>query len=138
MSDSKTRLEVELLVKALDDEPLTDDDARDAVRRLGIDTKAWSAELRARVVAANVADRKERFDEARRAYKAELEQLSARKPEPGRTLDEHRAMVKQLLARAPGGMPASVHAHKFEKATEEELAEMIRSLRHLLEDDEEP
>jgi seryl-tRNA synthetase len=138
MSESKTKREIELLVKALDDEPLTDQDAHEVVRRLGIDTKAWAADIRKRVVDANDADRKERFEVARRAYTSELEQLSARKPEPTRSIAEQRAEVKRLLARAPREMAASVHAHKFEQATEEELAEMIRSLRHLLRDDEEP
>jgi seryl-tRNA synthetase len=132
MSDSKTQREVELLVKALDDEPLTDDDGRDAVRRLGIDTKAWAADIRKRVATANEAERKERFDDARRAYQSELEQLNARQAEPARSLAEQRAEVKRLVARAPREMVASMHALKFEQATEEELAEMIKSLRHLL------
>jgi hypothetical protein len=137
MSDSKTSREIELLVKALDDEPPTEDDAREAVKRLGIDTKSWADDIRKRVAAANDAERKERFAEARRAYRSELETLSTKKVEPARSLAEYRAEVKRLIARAPRDMAASVHAHKFEEATEEELAEMIRSLRHLLGDDEE-
>jgi hypothetical protein len=138
MSDSKTRHEVELLLQALDDEPLTDEDARGAVRRLGIDTKAWAADIRKRVTAANEAERKERFDDAQLAYQEELERLNARRAEPARSLAEQRAELKRLVARAPREMVASMHALKFDEATEEELAEMIRSLRHLLGDDEEP
>jgi hypothetical protein len=138
MSDSKTQREVALLVSALDDEPVTDEDAREAVRRLGIDTKAWAADIRRRVVAANEADRRERFDDAGRAYGIELEELKARRAEPARSITEQRAVVKRLLARAPQDMSPSVHAHKFEQATEEELADMIKALRHLLGDDEDP
>lgn len=132
MSTSKTHREVELLVKALDDEPLTADDVSDAVRRLGIDTKTWAADIRKRVAAANDAERKEQFDVARRAYQSELERLNARNAEPARSLAGQRDVVKQLVARAPREMVASMHALKFEQASEEELAEMIRSLRHLL------
>ncbi len=138
MSDPKTQREVELLGQALDDEPVTDGDARDAVRRLGVDTKAWAADVRKRVAAANEAERRERFAEARRAYQSDLETLNARKAEPARSLAEQRAELKRLIARAPREMTASMHAHKFEEASEEEVAEMIRSLRHLLGDDEEP
>jgi predicted metal-dependent enzyme (double-stranded beta helix superfamily) len=135
MSDAKLQRELESLLDALEDEPITDGDIRDVVTRLGVDVNVWASEVRERVAAANDAERKERFDDARRAYRRELQQLSDRSPEPSRTLAEQRALVKQLLARAPQGTLASVHAHKFEQATEQELAEMIRSLRHLLGDD---
>jgi len=138
MTDPKNRREVELLGQALDEEPVTDDHACDAVRRLGIDTKAWAANIRKRVATANEAEKKERFDEARRAYQSDLEKLNARKAEPVRSLAEQRAELKRLIARAPREMTASMHAHKFEEATEKEVAEMIRSLRHLLGDDEDP
>jgi len=127
-----------LLGQALDEESVTDDEARDVVRRLGIDTKAWAAGIRKRVAAANEAERKDRFEEARRTYISDLEKLNTRKPEPARSLAEQRAVLKRLVARAPREMAASMHAHKFEEATQEEVAEMIRSLRHLLGDDEEP
>jgi len=138
MIDPKNRRWVESLGQAFDDEPIIDEEARAAVRSLGINTTAWAAEVRKRVVAANEAERKERFDEARRLYQGDLETLNARKAEPVRSLIEQRAELRKLIARAPREMTASMHAHKFEEATEEELAEMIRSLRYLLRDDEEP
>jgi hypothetical protein len=139
MSDSKAVRDVELLGRALDDEPLTDDDARDAVRRLGFDTKGWAANVRKRVAAASEAERKERFERHQLAYESDLARLNATRPEPARSLADQRAEVQRLIAWAPREMAASVHAHKFEQATEDELAEMIRSLRFLLgEKDEEP
>lgn len=138
MSDAKFQQEIESLFDALEDEPITDGEVRDVVTRLGVDVKAWATEVRERVAAASDGERKERFDDARNAYRGELQQLNARSQEPARPLAEQRALVKRLLARAPQGTTASVHAHKFEQATEQELAEMIRSLRHLLGDDGEP
>ncbi len=47
------------LEKALDDEPITQDDVQEVVRRLDIDIGAWSSEIRRRVAAASEADRRQ-------------------------------------------------------------------------------
>ena len=135
MSNSKTITEVELLVEALDDVPVDDADGQAAIKRLGIDVKSWTASVRAKVTEAEVKQRKVRFSEATKEYTAEVERLSARVAEPVRSVDEQRRRVKALLARAPRETAVSMHFHKFEQATAEELTEMIRSLRHLLGED---
>jgi hypothetical protein len=138
MSNSKTERIVALLVKALDDVPVTDEEARDAARRLDIGTEAWAANIRERVTAANEADRKTRFDEARQGYVSEVAQLSAGKAESARSLAAQRAVLSGLLARAPRDMATSFHAHNVAESSEEEVAEMIKSLRDLLEGDDDP
>jgi len=120
---------------ALDDDPIEPDEARAAVRDLGIDVAKMAARVRARVSAADERDRRARFDDARRAYATEVERLAAREREPERPRGEQIAVLQALLARA-GSREVSMHFHKYDEATDDELAEMIRALRHLLEGDE--
>jgi hypothetical protein len=137
MSESKSRREVELLIDALDDEDLPDDAAgEDAVRRLNIDVKGWAGEIRSRVANARVEARRQQFALADAAYQQDLAKLAQRAPEPARSLHEQRMVLEDLIARAPKSVANAVHFHKFEEATSDELAEMIRSLRHLMGEDE--
>ena len=92
--------------------------------------------LRAKIAAADEADRrKKRIEDARAAYAAELERLERRRQEPRRPRDEQVSILQALLARAPGGNVA-IHFHHYESATDDELAELIRSLRHLIGEDD--
>ncbi len=133
MSESKTRREIERLVQALDDEP-DEAEREEVVRRLGIDMKAWANDVRSRVADAAVKARQDRFAAARSAYEADLAALARRPAEPQRSLEEQRRVLRTLVARVPDS--AAVHFHKFEQATVEELAEMIRALRHMLGEDD--
>jgi hypothetical protein len=134
MSNSKTRTEIERLVEALDEVAVSDVEAQETVKRLGIDTKAWAGSVRAKITAAETARRQARFAQAEHDYRAEAKRLESQVSEPGRSVDEQRRRVKALIARAPRETTVSMHFHKFDEATEEELAEMIKSLRHLLGD----
>ena len=133
MSD-KTRRELELIADALDDAEPTPEEIAGTVSRLPVATAKWAADIRGRIAAADDADRQARFEQARRGYRDEVRALAARKPEPVRPLHEAQLVMKELMARAPAGVSANFL--KFENATPEELAEMIRALRHLLGDDE--
>ncbi len=137
MSNSKTRAEIERLVECLDDVPETDVEARNAVERLGIDVGTWAAAIRAKVGVAEAANRRARFAEAEAGHVAETRRLAARRSEPLRSVDELRYEVRALVAQAPRERVVSMHFHKFEEATAAELAEMLRSLRHLLDEDDE-
>lgn len=136
MSDSKDRREIELLVEALDGVP-DDAEGQEAVRRLGIDVKSWAAGMRARVASEVVDERKRRFATAGAAYEEDLAALGRRSAEPKRSKEEQQQLFRELMARIPPAAAASVHFHKFEEATDEELAEMILSVRHLLGEDDE-
>ena len=124
-----------------DDESISDEEARDEVARLGTDIPALAAALRAKVAAADTnegahasnddAARQRRIDDARRGYAAELERIERRKNEPIRDRVAQLATFRALLAKAPAGA-VSMHFHKYEAATDEELAELVRALRHLL------
>lgn len=135
MSNPKPKTAAELLMLALDDEPTTDEDGREAVKRLGVDVGAWAASIRSSVSQADKEKRRDRFAAADAARRAELDRLSSKASMPSGALGELRETLKDLLARAPQG--AAVHALKFEEATAEELAEMIRSVQHLLDEDDE-
>jgi hypothetical protein len=136
MTDPKKKDDIEALVEALDDVPVDEEEGRDAVKRLGIDVKKWAGALRQRVAAADETDRARRFDDARRVYREDAARYEAKKAEPKRSIDESRAVMRALMARVPReGAAAVAHFHKFEEATEEELAEMIKALRHLLNED---
>jgi hypothetical protein len=137
MSDPKEKDDIRALVDALDDVPIDEQEGREAVKRLGIDVKKWAGAIRQRVAAADEGDRVRRFDEARRAYREDAARYEAKEAEPKRSIEESRAVMRALIARVPreSGI-AAAHFHKFEEATEEELAEMIKALRHLLNEDE--
>jgi hypothetical protein len=132
---TKRKKELQAVVDALDEVPIDPADARATVKRLGIDVKSLAKDLRARVASADSADARRRIDEARVAYAEEIERLERRKHEPARSRDEQLVVFRALLAKAP---PESVAVHflKYASASDEELAELIRSLRHLLGEDE--
>jgi hypothetical protein len=147
---SKTHKQIQVLIDVLEDVEDVEDDAtsaRDgaghggaahasAVDRLGIDIKSLAAGLREKVRAADASDRKARFAAASAAYASELERLAQRKPEPPRSRAEQLGVLAALLAKAPSGQPLAMHFHKYESASDEEIGETIRSLRHLLEEDD--
>ncbi|MFO0735153.1 MAG: hypothetical protein U0270_04705 [Labilithrix sp.] len=130
MSSTKSKEQLNRIVETLEEEAVDARGARDTVQRLGIDVKDMAAKLHARVAAADDAERKKRIDEARGAYAKELERLERRKAEPKRPREEQLVVLQSLLARAPQSV--AMHFHKYESATDEELAELVRSLRHLL------
>jgi hypothetical protein len=132
MSSTKSRDQVKRLVEALEDESVDAKEARDTVARLGIDVKAMAAKLRAKVAAADAEERKQRIDDARAAYAREVEKLERRKAEPIRPRAEQLVVLSALLARAPQSV--AMHFHKYESASDDELAELVRSLRHLLDE----
>ena len=136
--------DIDKVVEALADEPIDDDAARAEVARLKIDVKAMAGAIRDRIAAAqpqesDEAARKRRFAEAQRAYVEEIERMERRKIEG--TLDrkptrEERLEVFQaLLKRAPPSALVGMHFHKYESASDDELAELIEALRHLLGED---
>ena len=136
MSESKERREIELLAEALDAVP-DDAEGHETVERLGIDVKSWAAGIRGRVAAAVADERRRRFAGATAAYKTDLEAYGRRSPEPKRSKERQQLLLRELIARVPPAEAASVHFHKFEEATDDELAEMIRAVRHLLGEDDE-
>lgn len=132
-NNNDNRDKLNRLVDALDEEgPHLGDagDARETVKRLGIDVNDMAAKLRAKVAAADAADRKQRFDDAAAAYAHEVERLERRKAEPKRPRAEQLVVLQALLAKAPQSV--AMHFHKYESASDDELAELVRSLRHLL------
>jgi|SRR5688572_6495887 len=58
--EGAARRGLDSLGQALDDEPVTDEEGRQAVARLGIDVEAWAAEIRQRVADAEKARLKSR------------------------------------------------------------------------------
>ena len=73
---STSREELERLIEALEDEPMTDEEGRDAVRRLGIDVTAWAAATRERVDAAERDAQRTRVEAARAGYRADVQRLA--------------------------------------------------------------
>ena len=133
MSD-KTRRALEFLADALDDAEAIPDEIAVTVSRLPVTPVKWAADIRGRIAAADEIDRQARFELSRRGYRDEVRALDARKPEPVRPLHEAQLVMRDLMARAPAGVTANFL--KYENATPEEVAEMIRALRHLLGEDE--
>lgn len=136
--DDENKRLLSLLADALDDadDPVDDAEAQAFTRRIGINVEALAASFRARVAAADAEDRAKRFSEAQGAFEAESASYTTRPREPRRSLEAQRAELSRLAARIPKDAPVSMHYLKFDEATEDELAEMITALRHLLGDDE--
>lgn len=137
---SKTREEIERLNAALDDDDgdddppaLRTDDLVGAAR--SIDVAAWANEIRARVAKAQAADLEARIAEARAGYERESRELSARKLGPVDP-SQQDVVINELLARVPPDRQASLNWFNYERATVEEKAELIKSLRHLLGDED--
>jgi hypothetical protein len=137
MSTKKKRgRELELLVEALDDVPLDDDAVREANEKLGGDIGAFADKVRGMIADADARDRAARFQEARRSYAADLERFERRRLTPRGDRAEREATFRALIAKAPREAAVAMHFHKYESATDEELDELIRALRHLLGEDE--
>jgi hypothetical protein len=133
---TRSRREIEALVEALDDVPVDEADAKATVKALGIDVGALAATIRAKIAAADAADRERRYHEARKAYADEVERLERRRIAPEADREALRATFRSLMARVPAETRASAHFHKYEAASDEELVELIRALRHLLGEDD--
>ena len=136
MNDPKVRKEIDALIEALDDAPISEADGREAVERLNVDVKVWARSVRERVADAEKAVRSRRFEVARQAYTTERASFEAKRAEPKRSLQEQRSVLRELVARVPRESATAVHFHKFDEASAEELAEMIKALRHLLGEDD--
>lgn len=132
---STTRRQIEHIVEALDETPAGGDADRETVERLGVDVPALAAQIRGRIAAADAKDQKQRVEDATQAYARELERLERRRTEPARSREAQIGVLKALLAKAPRDA-ISMHFHKFESASDEEIDELIRSLRHLLGEDD--
>jgi hypothetical protein len=128
------------VVAALDEEPPTDEEAREAVARLGVDIPSLAARIRARAARAPATDAERRVAELRLAHEeAEMRaRARAREPEPVRPRAEQIARVRALLDRAARtGRSAGIAAHfrNFEEAGDDELRELCTALRDLVEDE---
>jgi hypothetical protein len=127
-------------VAALIEALLPDDEGQDdenLASDLGIDMAALSSSLEARVRDFRVREKEARYAQIEAARRAELDRLVGQLPLPEMTQDERLSMATALLEQA-GPEGAGLYFMKFEEATEAELDEAIRTLRHLLaERDEE-
>lgn len=131
---SKLRPALQRLVDLLDDLPLDDDLVRDEMKSMNMDVDAWAAEVSAREAAAAAQERTAVFEAADSAYRDELSRFEARPVRPRLDKNAQLALLRKIVAKAPAGV--AMHFHKFESASEEELAAVIDKLRYLLDDDE--
>jgi hypothetical protein len=127
------------LVAALDEEPPSDEEAREAVARLGVDIPSLAARIRARASRAPATDTERRGAELRLAYEqAEARaRAHARAPEPVRPRAEQIERIQALVAgaaRLGKSVGISAHFRKFEEAGDDELAAVLTSLRDLLDE----
>ncbi len=102
--------------------------------RLGIDVGELAGKLRMQAAQADAAN--ERSASTKHgAYAAEVEALERRRLSPPNPETSSSPCSERSLqgASATGGCSLP---QKYESATDEELAELIRALRHLLGEDE--
>lgn len=136
MSDTKDdpRRKLRHIVDALDDEPPSAEEAAEVVRALGADIPAIAARLRAKIAAAPATEEARKRAELRRAYERERAAATTA-AEPVRPRAEQLAIIRGLLARA-GERAVALHYRKFDEATDEELADLVTTLRRLVADDD--
>lgn len=133
MSDEHDPIEkLRRLHAALADE---DDDDLDLVegeaKALSPSEKALADSIRRRVDDALAKEALAKHEALRAAFSSSRRALAEFPEEPVRPRDEALAILKELIARAGEGA-ASIHFHKYDDATPEDLARIIRELRFLL------
>jgi hypothetical protein len=99
----------------------------------GIDFEKWGEEIRANAKTYAEAERRVREEETAKQRERAEARLRARPAEPIRSRPEQLAIMRELLQRTRPE-EVSAHFHKFEQATDEDLARMIGELRHLIEE----
>lgn len=133
MSDTKKReRRARAVLDALLAEPVDEAEAREAIVDLGINVSDMAMRLRALVDEQDRRDRAARLAQIESERQADLLRLETSELMEGASRQEMLVMMATLINQA--GPSASVHYMKFEEATDEELAEMIRSLEHLVKD----
>lgn len=120
------------MLDALLAEPVDEAEAREAIVDLGINVSDMAMRLRALVDEQDRRDRAARLAQIESERQADLLRLETSELMEGASRQEMLVMMATLINQA--GPSASVHYMKFEEATDEELAEMIRSLEHLVKD----
>lgn len=120
------------VVDALLEGEVDESEARNAVKALGIDVSALAMRLKAQVDDQDRLDRAARFAQLEAERQTDLLRLRTTDLVEGASRQRMLGMMTSLIQKA--GSSASVHYMKFEEATDEELAEMIRSLKHLVSD----
>lgn len=137
MSDIKREI-VERLMWSFDEEPEEQDAVDAIVSGLKIDIHAFAQSLDEQIKAYDAKKRSVLWQEDEERRKDELLRLERRELPATASLEELNAELSRLLARTGTHAPAGLHMMKFERATEADLREAIRSLQHLLDgsDDE--
>ena len=133
MSDTKKKeRRARAVLDALLAEPVEEAEAREAIDDLGMNVSDMAMRLRALVDEQDRRDRAKRLAQIESERQSDLLRLQTSELIEGASRQEMLVMMATLIKQA--GPSASVHYMKFEEATEEELAEMIRSLQHLVKD----
>lgn len=118
------------MLDALDDEPIDPADVARAVERFGAEIPALARDIRARITRHDAAERRARFAQAASEHEDRLSVMEAEEDPVMLEGPALGAMLQALVARA--GPAAGAHFQKFERATDEEKRELIRSLQALL------
>lgn len=126
MSEEKKK-QLALLREALDGEAIPDDLAKEVVRDLGVDVKAFAAKLRSSVSEWDAADRKKRFAEAERKRLQRQALLAQLPPEPVRPRGEQMSLLAKY--KPPHTTGAQLNFMKFQEMTDEELARLVALAR---------
>lgn len=126
MSEKK-RKQLALLREVLDSEPISEDHAKEVVRDLGVDVKAFASKLRSSVATWEASERKSRFAEAERKRQQRLALLAQLQPEPIRPRAEQMALLEKYKPAQMAG--AQLNFMKFKEVTDAELARLVALAR---------
>jgi len=124
---------IEGLMDVDDAERPTLEDVHADAKKHGIDFEKWGEQIRAKANVVMEAERRIREEETAKQRERAEARLRARPAEPIRARAEQLAIMRELLQQARPEQ-VSAHFHKFEQATDEDLARMVGELRHLIEE----
>jgi hypothetical protein len=114
----------------LDQVPLDRREVEDTLRHAGIDPKAATARMLARVAGLKERERSERFALAEADRLAALARMKSRRAEgPRRTRDE---MLSRLAGIRKSYPAAAAMYRDFQTATEEDLASLLDDLEEMI------
>ena len=130
------REKIESLIALLADEDdlPTSEEARERVTAMGLDSDEVAASIKERIERHIALATEARIATAAEGYERAAAKLASR-AEPLRPRDEQLAILRGLIDRA-GPRAVAVHFRNFEEATDQDLAQMIATLRHLLGEDD--
>ena len=118
------------VMRALDEEPISEVEAHEAVEELKLNVNVMAAHIRQMIAARDEVDRQARLKTKEELWRAEQDAFGSGPAEPIRERKEQIRRLRECLDQLPPDQ-VSMHFLKFEEATDRDLAQLLAIARHL-------